>query len=103
MSVPFVSNEIVFLESYLKMPLMILPVRSTYIQIASSGILVSPGSQLNETQLRSLPPVTDIIAPNLFHCDGITKAMAQFPKAKCWGPLTCFEKKPQFPKEPKPT
>lgn len=78
-------KNFVFLESIKKMPLMKLPVRSTYIPLESGKILLSPGSCLTDAQLKSLGKVTDIVAPNLFHCGGIPQAATVYSTAKIWG------------------
>lgn len=78
-------NKLIFLESIKKMPLMALPVRSTYVSVKEGGILISPGSMLQLDQLKNLPLVTDIVAPNLFHCAGMMKASSFFSIAKKWG------------------
>lgn len=78
-------DGLVFLESIKKMPLMELPVRSTYVGLPNAGILISPGSNLTAEQLRTLPRVTDILAPNLLHSAGIPRAASVFPEAKIWG------------------
>lgn len=78
-------DGLVFLESKKKMPLMELPVRSTNVSLPNAGILISPGSNLTAEQLRTLPRVTDILAPNLLHSAGVPLAASVFPEAKLWG------------------
>lgn len=78
-------DGLIFLESIKKMPLMELPVRSTYVELPNAGILISPGSCLTVEQLRTLPKVTDILAPNLLHSAGIPLASSVFPNANIWG------------------
>lgn len=89
-------NEISFLESVVKMPLMSLPVRSTYIPVQNGAVLISPGSCLDLTQLKSLNSVTDLVAPNLLHCAGMQKAHSAYPNAKRWGALGVRGAKPQI-------
>lgn len=74
------------------MPLMALPVRTTIVTIAHQNILISPGSQLNLEDYNSMPNITAIIAPNLFHCAGVEKAAKHFPNASKWGPPGVKEK-----------
>jgi hypothetical protein len=86
-------GKLVFLESVKKMPVMDLPVRSTYVPLQKGGILISPGSNSQESQLKGLGSVTDLVGPNLYHCAGIQRASAVFPNAKKWGPLGAKEYK----------
>lgn len=88
--------KIKFLESFVKMPIMNLHVQSVYIETEKGKILISPGSQLTAEQLESLDHVTDIVAPNLYHCAGIKKASKVFPDAKLWGPLAADKVKPNI-------
>lgn len=75
------------------MPLLSLPVRSTFVSLEKNGLLISPGSCLDLNQLKTLTGVTDIIAPSLFHCGGIPKAHSVFPNSKVWGPIGASEVK----------
>ena len=86
-----------FLDSVKKMPLMHLPVRSVFVGLSNSGVLISPGSNLNLTQLKSIEGLTDIVAPNLFHCGGVEGALRVFPKARVWGPASAKKIKPEIP------
>lgn len=85
-----------FLDSEVDMPLMKLPVRTPVITLDKGKIMISPGSRLSENQYRSIPDVTDIVAPNLFHCAGITSAAQFFPKASLWAPPGGKRLKPQI-------
>lgn len=87
------SNGLVFLDSTVQMPLLQLPVRTVSVDVSSGRVLISPGSKLSEDQLRSLGSVTDIVAPNLFHCAGVPKAAQVFPQAKIWAPAGASEQK----------
>lgn len=89
-------NELKHIETMVKMPVMSLPVRTTYLRLDNNCILISPGTRLDENIYRTLPQVTDIVAPNLFHLDGVPKAKAYFPDATVWGPSTCHEKRPDI-------
>ncbi len=76
-----------FVESRLKMPLMELPVRSVLVETKGAGaVFFSPGSKISQTQFDELGHVTDLVAPNFFHCGGIKKSAARFRDAKKWGP-----------------
>lgn len=75
---------------------MTLPVRTTVLKLSNGTILLSPGSKLTKEQLEQLGEVTDIVAPNLFHCAGIKLAAEVFPEARVWGPEGVREKKTQF-------
>lgn len=77
-------DDLLFLDSVKKMPLMVLPVRSTLVRLRKGSVLISPGSKLALDQLKNLNVVTDIVAPNLFHCAGVSKANSVFPNAKTW-------------------
>lgn len=76
---------------------MSLPVRSTFVSIENSGILISPGSRNTPDQLNGLKTVTDLVAPNLFHGAGIKKANAAFPNAKIWGVTGSREQRSYLP------
>jgi hypothetical protein len=89
-------NQLSFLESELKMPLMSLPVRTVFVPINGGGVLISPGSQLKEEQLKKLKKVTDIVAPSLFHCAGVPKASRIFPNAKKWSVKNAKKAKPRI-------
>ncbi len=89
-------SKLIFLESVKKMPAMSLPIRSTYVPLHTGAILISPGSALELAQLKSLPSVTDLVAPNLLHCAGIMKASSIFPKAQKWGVVSAKELKPEI-------
>lgn len=89
-------QQVIYLESIKKMPLMDLPVRSVYIKIDEEGVLISPGSCLTEEQLKALGNVKHIVATNLFHCAGIKKAAALYPEAKLWAPLGGKKLKPKI-------
>lgn len=78
-------HDYILIESVKKMPLMQLPVRSVCIPVNKGKVLFSPGSNLSTPDLKSVGEVTDVVAPNLFHCAGIPKALAVFPDAKIWG------------------
>lgn len=85
-----------FFDTQLKMPLMILPVRSVLLEVKGRKLLISPGSKLIEADYKKMGDVTDLIAPNLFHCAGILQAKKFFPKAKIWGVKGAKEAKPQI-------
>ncbi|QRK09688.1 hypothetical protein JQX13_06045 [Archangium violaceum] len=62
--------------------------------LASGRVLLSPASTLTQEALLRAGPVTDIVAPNLFHTGGIQAASAAHPQARVWGPPGCREKQP---------
>lgn len=84
-----------FLDSTKRMPLMKLPVRTAVVQVGQNRILISPGSQLRREQFASLNDVTDIVAPNLFHCAGIDQASTLYPEARVWGVPGAAKLKPK--------
>ncbi len=86
-----------FLETVRAMPLLVLPVRSTVVRLEGGVTLfVSPGSTLTEAELRSAGEVTDIVAPNLLHTEGVVSAAAAHPSARLWGPEGAQEKQPSL-------
>jgi len=89
-------DGIMFLDSIIQMPLMSLPVRSTFVQLDRAGILISPGSRLEKEQLKKLNSVTDIVAPNLLHCAGIKPAAEVHSQAKIWAPVRGMQAKPEI-------
>ncbi len=79
-------NDLIFLDSVRKMPLMSLPVRSVAVRLQGGNtVLISPGSRLSREQLLTLSNVTDLVAPNTFHGAGMKQAKEVFPQARCWG------------------
>lgn len=85
-----------FFETQLNMPLMMLPVRSVLLETQGRKLLISPGSKLADSDYKKMGDVTDLIAPNLFHCGGIPRAKKFFPQAKTWGVKGAKEAKPQM-------
>ena len=89
-------NDLSFLDCEVKMPLMSLPVRTTVVRLKAGLVMISPGSQLTDQQLHGAGDVTDLVAPNLFHCAGLPKAQNIFPNAKVWGSPGCRELRPNI-------
>lgn len=89
-------ENITFIDSVKKMPLLELPVRSCLVRLAKAQILISPGSELSPDQLHSLNPVTDIVAPSQLHAAGVAKAARVFPQARIWGPPPLRDLKPHI-------
>lgn len=85
-------TELMFLESFRRMPLLTLPVRSVVLPLQSARLLISPGSCLEESKLLEAGLVTDLVAPSLLHGAGIPKASRLFPSAKIWRPADLAEK-----------
>lgn len=73
-------------ETEIKMPLMMLPVRSTLVKYQDRGILLSPGSRMTTDDYAQLGKITDLVATNTFHVAGIRKALEFFPRATVWIP-----------------
>lgn len=90
-------NHIACLSSEVKIPMMNLPVRSTFVKCSTGGVLISPGSSLDVVKLNGLNGVTDLVAPNLFHCAGIKRSLSVFPQATVWGPVGARTLKPDIP------
>jgi len=83
-----------FLDSTKKMPMMSLPVRTTVADLGEGvRVMIAPGSNLTLAELANAGPVTDLVAPSLFHCGGIPRAREAFPKARVWGPENAAEEK----------
>lgn len=89
-------KDFIFLESKAPLPLMDLPVRASVIPLENRHILISPGSQLSHEQLKILPKISDLVAPNLLHTVGIPKAQEIFNDAITWGPERAKELKPHI-------
>lgn len=85
-----------YFYSTVQMPLMNLPVCSVVLQIGERHLLISPGSQLQDSDFKQMGPVTDIIAPNLLHTGGVQKAAAFFPHAILWGAPKSKKRKPDI-------
>jgi hypothetical protein len=78
-----------YFESELKMPggIVRLPLRCTFLTGPGMGILISP-VKFNFKQimeLKSLGPVTDIVAPSLLHHLYVGQTRNHFPEARIWG------------------
>ncbi len=86
-----------FFEFNRRMPLLTLPVRTTFIQLEGAGVLYSPGSKMSVDDFKNLGEATDIVAPNTFHCEGVINAKKAFPNATLWGPENIRKLKPKFP------
>jgi hypothetical protein len=90
-------KNLIFLDSKVKMPLMELPVRSVLVPMGEQGVLISPGSMLQDHQYKPDWKVTDLVAPNLFHNAGMTKAKQHYPSAVLWGSEGADKKLPGLP------
>lgn len=77
--------DIVTIEFFIRMPIMALPARTTVVRLAKGVIVLSPGPDVDVEQCAQLGPVTDIVAPNLFHHLGVKRAVDRLPNAKLWG------------------
>lgn len=82
------------IQAIRKMPLLPLPVRSSRVSAGDATVLLSPVSTLTRAQVEELGPVDAIVAPNLFHTEGMAQAAAVFPDAELWGPPGVREKAP---------
>lgn len=77
--------DIVNIEFLIRMPIMALPARTTAVRLTKGVIVFSPGPDVDVEQCAQLGPVTDIVAPNLFHHLGVKRATEQLHNAKLWG------------------
>lgn len=84
-----------WLDSTVQMPLMALPMRTVIVPLAQGRVMLSPGSALTAEELQRAGPVTDVVAPTLFHLSAVKAAAAVHPKARLWGPRGCKEKEPR--------
>lgn len=85
-------QDIQFLDSQVKMPLMTLPVRTAIVTLSNAKVLISPGSKLSDEQYQSLGQITDIVLPNKFHRGGKKTACKNIPNATVWNPEDLNEK-----------
>lgn len=74
-----------YIETEVKMPLMSLPVRTVIATTSQGRVMISPGSRITAEAYSQCPGITDIVAPNLFHCAGVPNAAKAYPAAKIWG------------------
>ena len=77
--------DITNIEFAIRMPIMALPARTTAVRLAKGVIVFSPGPDVDLRPCAQLGPVTDIVAPNLFHHLGVKRASEQLPNARLWG------------------
>ncbi len=68
------------------MPLLTLPLRTTIVDVNGGRVMLSPASTFSVERLREAGDVTDVVAPNLFHTEGLVTAALAFPNARLWGP-----------------
>ena len=79
-------------DTAIKMPFIMLPVRSILIDVEGQSILHSPGSRLTSDDFGKMKKVNHLIAPSFFHTAGIEMALSHFPDATLWLPQVAFEK-----------
>ncbi|MCB0393073.1 MAG: hypothetical protein KDD25_00860 [Bdellovibrionales bacterium] len=88
-------NNIKNLSGEIKMPLLMLPLKSTLVRTSKGVILISPIKGIDSRdEGREFGDVTDIVGPNLFHHLGINSAKRMFPNAIVWGPSGFKTKRP---------
>jgi glyoxylase-like metal-dependent hydrolase (beta-lactamase superfamily II) len=90
------TQDLIYLDTTLKMPGMALPVRSAVIQLRNARVLFGPGSKQTAEQYQAAGAITDIVAPSVLHTAGMAKAAAQYPNARLWGPAGATKKLPQL-------
>ncbi len=80
-------DDVLLLQSKIKMPLVQLGVTTTAIRTSRGVVLISPGKNIRdyESTLEDFGRVTDIVAPNLLHHVSIHTARELFPQANLWG------------------
>ncbi|MBL8742391.1 MAG: hypothetical protein JNK04_14885 [Myxococcales bacterium] len=84
------------LDAERSMPLMKLPLRTVVIEMKAGRVLFSPASTMSADDLGRVGEVTDIVAPNLLHLEGIPSAVKAHPKARVWGPKSAQKKAPEI-------
>ncbi len=78
-------ENLVLLDSKIKISVMDLPVRSVAAKLTTGTVLISPGSRLTVEQLRGLGRVDDLVANNGLHNAGMPQTREVFPQARAWG------------------
>jgi hypothetical protein len=85
MSQEIACEDVKLFDSFLKMPLVQLPLTTSLIRLSNEKVLLlSPHPSLTSEEFKGMGEVTDIIAPNLYHHLGIKNAVAAHPQAKLW-------------------
>lgn len=86
-------------DTVLKTPGLDLPVRSTLVRDQNRSVLISPirFSDQQVAEIKNLGPVTDIVAPCLYHHLFVKKALKLFPTARVWGAPGFDKKRPDIP------
>jgi hypothetical protein len=87
-------ESLTLLDAERSMPLMKLPLRTMVIQLKAARVLLSPASTMTVDELAGLGEVSDIVAPNLLHMEGVPNAANAHPKARLWGPKSAQKKAP---------
>lgn len=80
------SADIKCIDWSVKMPLLQLPTRTVVVRTKDGSVVFSPppnGTQ-DADKIEAFGPVTDIVAPNLFHDMGIKDAIETYPEARGW-------------------
>ena len=82
-----VHDELLSIDSQLKMPLMKLPIKMILVRLQTGVVMISPIPNLQQFkgEIDQFGKVTDIVAPNLYHNLGIKDATETYPQARLWG------------------
>lgn len=88
--------KLTLLDAERSMPLMKLPLRTTVIELGAARVLLSPASTMTVDELAGLGELSDIVAPNLLHLEGVPAAVKAHPKARLWGPKGAKRKAPEI-------
>lgn len=88
--------NLTLLDAERSMPLMKLPLRTVVVELKAARVLLSPASTMTVDELARLGDVTDIVAPNLVHLEGVPAAVKAHPKARVWGPKSAQKKAPEI-------
>lgn len=74
------------------MPLVTLPLRTSVIDVDGARVLSSPASTLRADELAAMGTITHIVAPNLYHLEGVPAAARAHPSAEVWAPRGAKDK-----------
>ncbi len=79
-------ENILTLDSTLKMPLTNLPIRMTLVKLNNRVVMISPLPKIQsfKSKIKEFGEVSDVVAPNLFHNLGVRPAAECYPKARFW-------------------
>lgn len=86
-------DKVKLLNSNLSMLSVPLPLRACIVQLKQANVLLSPCSTFTPDDYSSEWSITDIVAGNLFHTEGIKNAHTAYPQATVWGSQRALDSK----------